>query len=65
MVMRTAVRERARFALYVLLGALLLLDAFWSAHRVSSTAQLYDDDDVEISAARRLPHAAGFEDAVY
>jgi len=61
-------RELARVAFYGLLGALMLvhlfLQAFWGVHRISSTAQLHDDD-VEISAARRLPRSVGFEDAIY
>ena len=57
--------KHARIALYALLGALLLLDAFWNVHRVSSTARQYDNDDVEISAARRLPGVVGFSDAIY
>jgi len=56
--------KHARVALYALLGVFLLLEAFWNVHRVSSTAQLYDDD-VEVSAARRLPRAVGVEDAIY
>lgn len=61
-------RKRARVSLYALLGALLLghllLQAFSGVRHASSTAQVYDDD-VEISAARRLPRSVGFEDAVY
>jgi hypothetical protein len=60
-----AVCKHARVALYALLGVLLVLEAFWNVHRVSSTAQLYDDDDVQVSAARRLPRAVGVEDAIY
>jgi hypothetical protein len=58
----SAVRKHARLALYALLGALVLLQTFWDVHRVSSTAH---DDDVEISAARRLPRVVGFSDAIY
>jgi hypothetical protein len=55
------IRE-ARIALCALIGALVLLQAFWDIRR---TAQQHYEDDVEISAARRLPHAVGFEDAIY
>jgi hypothetical protein len=57
--------KHARIALYAPPGALLLLEVFWNVHRVSSTARQYDNDDVDVSAARRMPRVVGYSDAIY
>jgi hypothetical protein len=49
-----------RPVIYALMATLLVAEAVWnfSSKRIS-------DDDVEISAARRMPHTATIEDAIY
>jgi hypothetical protein len=57
---RIVMLRRARTAIYVLTAALLLAQAFWESSGTRSS-----DDDVEISAARRMPRTATVEDAIY
>jgi hypothetical protein len=57
----TSVRSRARSLLYELLGVFLVAQAVFDRPQKSRSAL----DEAEISAARRLPHVATIEDALY
>jgi hypothetical protein len=54
----------APLVVYAVLGVLLIFEAFWNIMPVFSTSQPYENE-VEVSAARRLPGAPGVEDAIY
>ena len=52
---------RPRTVVYAVLAILLALEALWDAAPKAAGPS----DDVEISAARRMPHTASVEDAIY
>jgi len=52
---------RPRTIVYAVLAVLLTLEALWGA----APKPADPSDDVEISAARRIPQTASVEDAIY